>query len=68
MVGKADGCHHEDNVEGDSNNDTKDADEEPKGGENNEDIKTSQGMYYLTFLLVGRADGHLLCAARRPRP
>lgn len=25
-------------------------------------------MYYLTSLLVGRADGHLLCAARRLRP
>lgn len=68
MVGKADGCHHEVNVEGDSDNDAKDADEEPEGGENNEDIETSQGMYYLTFLLVGRADGHLLCAARRLRP
>jgi hypothetical protein len=68
MVGKADGCHHEDNVEGDSNNDAKDANEDPEGGENNEDIETSQGMYYLTFLLVGRADGHLLCTARRLWP
>ncbi|KAG1792508.1 uncharacterized protein HD556DRAFT_1309322 [Suillus plorans] len=51
MVGKADGCHHEDNVEGDSDNDAKDGDEEPEGGENNEDFETSQ---------VGRADGHLL--------
>jgi hypothetical protein len=25
-------------------------------------------MYYIIFLLVGRADGHLLCAARRLRP
>ncbi|KAG1853120.1 hypothetical protein F4604DRAFT_1933415 [Suillus subluteus] len=31
-----------DNVEGDSDNNAKDADEEPEGGENNEDIKTSQ--------------------------
>ncbi|KAG1764473.1 hypothetical protein EV702DRAFT_1051341, partial [Suillus placidus] len=42
MVGKADGCHHEDNVKGDSDNNAKDADEEPEGGENNEDIETSQ--------------------------
>jgi hypothetical protein len=59
----------------DSDNDTKDGNEEleggneePEGGENNEDFETSQGMYYLTFLLVGRADGHLLYAARRLRP
>ncbi|KAG1847085.1 hypothetical protein F4604DRAFT_1688201 [Suillus subluteus] len=40
---QADSCHHEDNIEGDSNNnnDTKDADEEPEGGENNKDLKTS---------------------------
>ncbi|KAG1838783.1 hypothetical protein F4604DRAFT_1691494 [Suillus subluteus] len=42
-VVKANSCHHEDNIEGDSNNnnDTKDADEEPEGGENNKDLKTS---------------------------
>ncbi|KAG0691614.1 hypothetical protein DFH29DRAFT_884069 [Suillus ampliporus] len=38
MVGKADGCHHEDNIEGDSDNNAKDADEEPEGaGEGPED-------------------------------
>ncbi|KAG1852301.1 hypothetical protein DFJ58DRAFT_841949 [Suillus subalutaceus] len=56
IVWKADGCHREDNVEGDSDNDTKDGDEEPEGGdeeleggdeepeggENNEDFETSQ--------------------------
>ncbi|KAG1831994.1 hypothetical protein DFJ58DRAFT_848088 [Suillus subalutaceus] len=56
IVGKADGCHREDNVEGDSDNDAKDGDEEPEGGdeeleggdeepeggENNKDFETSQ--------------------------